>query len=369
MTGFSPSSPPERPAFQRALLRWYDRHKRDLPWRRNPTPYRVLISEFMLQQTRVETVIPYFRRFLKLFPSLRALARAPISRVLKAWAGLGYYARARNLHAVARIVCRELGGRIPRTREGLGRLPGLGPYTAGAVASIAFHQPVAALDGNVKRILERLFRGHGDFSRATGGKKSEEFLAGWIPPGRASEFNQALMDLGALICTPSSPRCSACPVFRFCASKGEIRGKKGAGRKSREEIWAVALVEKEGKFLLHRKEGRGLLAGLWQFPSVVVDRNGEKTEKCGDARRLLERYLREAFGLKTRMKIPLAEQEHSFTHIHVHLKPHLGCLARPGISFPRSRSVRWVRPSDFYRYPISTAMRKIAAQIPGAGPV
>jgi len=175
LSAFSRRPLPEKPAFQRALLRWYETHQRNLPWRRNANPYRTLVSEFMLQQTRVETVIPYFERFLKLFPTLPDLARARLPKILKAWAGLGYYARARNLHNAAKVICQELGGKIPGTKEELLRLPGFGPYTAGAVASLAFNQPVAALDGNVKRVLARLFPKHCDFSRLSVKKDSEEF--------------------------------------------------------------------------------------------------------------------------------------------------------------------------------------------------
>ncbi|NWF53565.1 MAG: A/G-specific adenine glycosylase [Syntrophaceae bacterium] len=359
----SRTSLPERPAFQRALLRWYETHQRSLPWRKNGNPYRILVSEFMLQQTRVETVIPYYERFLKRFPSLRDLAKAPLQEVLKAWAGLGYYARARNLHEAAKAIVREWGGKIPRTKEELLLLPGFGPYTAGAVASLAFHQPVPALDGNAKRVLGRLFPEQCDFSRMSAKKQADEFLAGWIPPRRAADFNQALMDLGAMVCIPSSPRCTACPVFRFCATKGKIPKKKRVVRKVREEIWAVALVEKDGKFLLHRKEGRGLLSGLWQFPSVAVEKNQGKRGNSQDPGKLLEKYLREDFGLETRIKTSLPEQEHLFTHIHALMKPYLGSLAGTRPSFPNSGSLRWVGASAFSRYPISTAMCKIAALV------
>ncbi|HEX7371231.1 MAG TPA: A/G-specific adenine glycosylase, partial [Thermodesulfobacteriota bacterium] len=273
LPALSRNSLPEKPAFQRAILRWYETHQRNLPWRRNADPYRILVSEFMLQQTRVETVIPYYQRFLALFPTLKDLARAPLQKVLKAWAGLGYYARARNLHRAGKTICREMGGKIPGTKEELLRLPGFGPYTAGAVASLAFNQPVAALDGNVKRVLGRLFPEFHDPRRALAKKDLEEFLGGWIPIGRASDFNQALMDLGATVCIPSRPRCSACPVLKFCAAKGELPDKKRTVRKFRKETWAVALVEREGRYLLHRNEAKGLLAGLWQFPKVAVEQN------------------------------------------------------------------------------------------------
>ena len=317
----------------------------------------------MLQQTRVETVIPYYQRFLALFPTLKDLARAPLQKVLKAWAGLGYYARARNLHDTAKVICRELGGKIPQTKNELLSLPGFGPYTAGAVASLAFNQPVAALDGNVMRVIGRLFPGLKDLRRASAKKYPEEFLEGWIPSGRASDFNQALMDLGAMVCIPSRPRCSACPALKFCPTKGELPEKKPGGRKSREETWAVALVERAGRYLLHRNEARGLLAGLWQFPKVVVDKNQAKEGGHKNLGKLLKKYLLEDFGLEVKMKGRLPEREYFFTHIHALMKPYLCSLTDPGNLPSPSKSIRWVKPSGFSRYPISTAMRKIAGHL------
>jgi A/G-specific adenine glycosylase len=315
----------------------------------------------MLQQTRVETVIPYYQSFLALFPTLKDLARAPLQKVLKAWAGMGYYARARNLHETAKVICRKLGGKIPATKKELLELPGFGPYTAGAVASLAFNQPVAALDGNVKRVLGRVFPQFKDSRRAPGKGEVEEFLEGWIPPGRASDFNQALMDLGATVCIPSSPRCSACPVLKFCATKGELPDKKPTVRKFRKETWAVALVERDGLFLLHRNEAQGLLAGLWQFPKVVAGKNQGKDSGREDPGELLKQYLLLDFGLRVKIKTHLPEQEHFFTHIHARMKPYLCSLIDGEHLPPLPKSVRWVKPSGFSRYPISTAMRKMAA--------
>jgi len=320
-----------------------------------------MVSEFMLQQTRVETVIPYYQRFLAFFPTLKDLARAPRQRVLKAWAGLGYYARARNLHRAAKTICRDLDGKIPGTKEELLRLPGFGPYTAGAVASLAFHQPVAALDGNVKRILGRLFPEFHDPRRAPAKKDLEEFLEGWIPRGRASDFNQALMDLGAAVCIPSRPKCSACPILKFCTTKGELPHKKPTVRKIRKEIWAIALVERDGRYLLHRNEPRGLLAGLWQFPKVVLDKRRGKDTTPKDPGKWLKKHLLQDFGLRVKIMSHLPEQESFFTHIHARMKPYLCIPIDPLILTLPPKSARWVKPSGFSRYPISTAMRKIAA--------
>ncbi len=317
----------------------------------------------MLQQTRVETVIPYFDRFLKLFPSLPALARAPLSRILKVWAGLGYYARARNLHAAARTICQDLGGKIPRTKEDLLRLPGFGPYTAGAVASIAFHQPVVALDGNVKRILERLFPKGNHHSGTASPKDLEKSLAEWIPAARASDFNQALMDLGAAICLPARPRCGACPVRRFCATQGERKEKKPAGKKFREETWAVALVQKDGKFLLHRNPDKGLLAGLWQFPKIVGEKRPGPPEEWEDPGKSLQQSIRKDFGLKIRVERPLAEEDYFFTHIHARMKPYLCSVRKSPPPPPLPKDARWVSPSSLGRFAISTAMRRMAKRI------
>ena len=310
----------------------------------------------MLQQTRVETVIPYFQRFLKLFPTLDLLAKAPLQKVLKAWAGLGYYARARHLHAAAGTICQALDGKIPSTREDLLKLPGFGPYTAGAVASLAFNQAVPALDGNAKRVLSRLFRDGGRSSWIPLKMEMAKFWEDWIPTSRASDFNQALMDLGAMICIPSQPRCSECPVKTFCLSKGAIRKKKSAAKRIREEKWAIALIEKDGRFLIHRNEGKGLLAGLWQFPTLVLTRYDGRNE-----RKALREFLREDFGLSVEIKAPFPEQPYFFTHIHATMKPYLCSLTKTVYSGRPPRTVRWIKPRSFTRYPVSTAMRKIEA--------
>jgi A/G-specific adenine glycosylase len=313
----------------------------------------------MLQQTRVEAVIPYFERFLRLFPTLPDLARASLPRVLKVWAGLGYYARARNLHAAARIICRDLGGKIPAGKEALLKLPGFGPYTAGAVASLAFNQPVAALDGNVKRVLSRLY-GTGSPAWANRKEEAEKFLEGLIPPGRASDFNQALMDLGAMICIPRQPRCRECAVRRWCSSRGAGPKKQPAARRFRKEIWAVALVEKDGRVLLHRKEGKGLLAGLWQFPVVVVGKD-HGAQGISAEKKALQADLKKNFGVRVKIQAPFAQQEYFFTHIHASMKPYLCDLGQKIPGGLSSKVLRWVKPNNFSRYPMSTAMRRIAA--------
>ncbi len=244
------------------LLAWFSRERRALPWREEPRdPYRVWISEVMLQQTRVDVVIPYFLRFVQRFPTLGALAAAPLDDVLALWSGLGYYSRARNLHRAALAAGRTL----PRTRDALLELPGFGPYTAAAVASLAFGEDVPLVDGNVARVMARLFRLDGD-ARAQAWSKAAELL----PPGRAGAFNEALMELGALICLPRTPRCGACPLALLCEGKdepGRFPAKKD--RKPRPLLlWrAVALRRRDGAVLLARRPEGALFAGLWDLPA------------------------------------------------------------------------------------------------------
>ena len=321
-----------------------------------------MVSEFMLQQTRVETVLPYYERFLRTFPTLQSLARASLQSVLKVWAGMGYYARARHLQAAARAILRRHAGMIPRTKKELLSLPGFGPYIAGAVASIAFHEPVAALDGNVKRVVSRVLGHREEISTSRQKKVLENSVGELIPSRQASAFNQALMDLGALICIPKHPRCPQCPIQSLCAWPGlEIQRKKRALKKIRKQIWAVALVEQDGRYLIHRKEGKALLAGLWQVPIVVLEEkiSGEVRQE----RKIIRGALRDNFGLRIKINGELPIKEHQFTHMHVTMKPFQCSLAETFPADKAPRDIHWVKPSHFSRYPISTAMAKIAALI------
>src|SRR5438067_13543889 len=253
--------------FSTKLLRWFRREKRVLPWRTEPRdPYRTWISEVMLQQTRVVVVIPYYQRFLKRFPTLDKLAEAPLDDVLALWSGLGYYSRARNLHKAAQAA----GGALPRTAAELRELPGFGPYTAAAVASLAFGEDVPLVDGNVARVLARVYALKGD-ARAQAWKIAEELL----PPTRAGEFNEALMELGATVCTPRNPRCDACPLRGGCgARRGGDPEEFPAARRKRVRptlVWAApALLRRDGSILLRRRGEGELFAGLWDLPSAPV---------------------------------------------------------------------------------------------------
>jgi len=268
--------------FQKALLRWFARHRRDLPWRHTPTPYRVWISEILLQQTRVRTALPYYERFIKRFPNLRSLARASEPEVLELWAGLGYYARARNLRRAAAMIVHRHHGRFPATQRELLSLPGIGRYTAGAILSIAFNQPEPIVDGNVRRLISRL---HGITRR-----RSEEYFwrqaTAWIPPDRASQFNQAVMELGALVCLPSGPLCAQCPVSGFC--EAGIRGiadripPPRSKRASQEVRLVLTVVECDGRVLLCTKQSMDFVPGDWGLPAAAIG-SGEMAQPAAHA--------------------------------------------------------------------------------------
>lgn len=254
------------------LLSWYRENKRDLPWRRTSDPYRIWVSEVMLQQTRVDTVIPYYERFISLFPTVEALANASIDQVIKAWEGLGYYSRARNLHQAAKVVKEKYHGKIPNELHEISKLKGIGSYTAGAILSIAFNKKVPAVDGNVLRVFSRLFALEDDISLSKTKKKMECIADLIIPEEAPGDFNQALMELGALICTPSSPQCLFCPVRPVCRAylhgmEEELPVKKK--QKSPKLLDVVMLIlQWENSWVVEKRTDKGLLAGLWGLPTV-----------------------------------------------------------------------------------------------------
>ena len=255
------------------LPAWYSPSARRMPWRtESPDPYQVLVSEIMLQQTRVETVKPYFTRFVAELPTFRALAEAPEEQLLKLWEGLGYYSRVRNLQKAARTVMKEYGGELPSDRERLLKLPGIGEYTAGAVASIAFGLPEPAVDGNVLRVCARLLNCHSPVTGLAFRKRIRERLKQIYPPGHAAEFTQSIMDLGAMICLPGAPRCGDCPLQEICLGfrSGDAPALPVRARppeRKKERLTVFLLHTKDGKTALRKRPDRGILAGLWEYPS------------------------------------------------------------------------------------------------------
>ena len=290
------------------LLDWYDQGHRDLPWRREPTAYRVWLSEIMLQQTRVEAVKPYFERFITALPDIEALSRVEEDTLLKLWEGLGYYNRARNLKKAAQLVMETYGGRMPQSYDKLLKLPGIGSYTAGAIASIAFGERVPAVDGNVLRVLSRLTMNEEDITRAETKQRTEQKLREAMPDKRAGDFNQALMELGATVCIPKgAPRCEVCPWESFClahkAGREEEFPKKSARAARSIEKKTILIVQDENKSALHKRPDTGLLAGMYEFPSLA----GHQTRKHVLA------YL-EALGLVPLKIEKLPPAKHIFSH-------------------------------------------------------
>lgn len=253
----------ERQRFRRLLLRWFDLHKRDLPWRQDRDPYRIWLSEIMLQQTRVNAVTDYYQNFLRRFPTIETLASAPESAVLAAWSGLGYYRRARMLHAAAKTIVREYKGELPKTAEGLRTLPGIGRYTAAAIASIAFHQPVALVDGNVERVLQRV---HG---RTLAGEALWRAAAELLAQRRPGDFNQAMMELGATVCLAQQPRCLLCPVAKLCATRGKLHVAGKETRQTTRQIHYAFACQEDLIFLVRRSKRATLMPGMWEFPEIA----------------------------------------------------------------------------------------------------
>jgi A/G-specific adenine glycosylase len=320
--------------FSRELLAWYRRGNRDLPWRKNRDPYRIWVSEIMLQQTRVDTVIPFYERFMANFPTVRALAEAPEEEVLKCWEGLGYYSRARNLQAGAKMVMELYNGIIPDDKEAVAGLKGVGPYTAGAIMSIAFNRPEPAVDGNVMRVLSRYFCLEDDIAKPKTRIGIEKLAGSLIPEGAAGDFNQALMELGALVCTPKSPSCLPCPVMEHCEARLAGRESelpiKTKAKPPRPEYRLAAIVEGSGehagKVLVRRRPDTGLLAQMWELPHMLREdiKNGwglvgvpKESREHAEA---ISRELEGETGLLVRPTGWFADADHVFSHIHWYMR-------------------------------------------------
>jgi A/G-specific adenine glycosylase len=342
--------------FQARLLDWFAAHRRDLPWRRSRDPYRIWVAEIMLQQTRIATVMPYFERFLSRLPDVKSLARARQDEVLKLWSGLGYYSRARNLHAAAKEIVARFASKFPRELEAALALPGVGRYTAAAVLSIAFDVPLAVLDGNVARVLARLGAIRGDLRAPRRWQDlattAQDLLAQQAP----GDWNQALMEMGETICTPQSPRCDVCPVARWCRARAlGLTQMIPAARKKRAsismKIAAAILRDPRGRTILVRDSGAHddvLFSRMWQFPAVEVARHA-KSE--------LTAHVRETLGIKVASLEALAEARHGVTFRNITLLPFLARVRR----LPRLPRTRILPFASLAQLPVSSATRKIAA--------
>lgn len=336
------------------LLAWYRQNKRSLPWRDHPIPYAVWVSEVMLQQTRVETVIPYFKRWLAKFPTVTALAEADEQDVLNLWEGLGYYSRARNLHKAAKVIVAEYDGELPKSALALQKLPGIGRYTAAAVASIAFGLDAAALDGNIRRVYARIF----NIDEPLGSTRAEKVF--WdlaemhLPHGEAGDYNQALMDLGAMICTPRKPRCDECPIQKHCEAYQldlqEMRPVPKVKKEVPHYVHAAAVIVQDGHVLLAQRPIDGLLGGMWEFPNARV---------TGDPADELSKVVQQSYQLEVNHLGFLAEVRHAYTHFKV-TEFAFHCEL---IQLSDQESLRWVDLEKLEDYPMGKIDRQIANKI------
>lgn len=356
----------ERPKFRTALLDWYDAHHRRLPWRETRDPYAIWVSEVMLQQTRVDTVISYYLRFLKAFANVRQLAAASQQAVLKNWEGLGYYARARNLHKAAQMIVNDHSGRLPVTHPEWMALPGVGPYIAAAVVSIAWDLPFAVVDGNVMRVLARLLRMDAPVNHS-GSRRLFQVAADELlerhDPGR---FNQAVMELGACVCHAMRPNCPLCPVGSICRARNagcvDQYPKRLPRAKAPLEHRAVGVLFKNDRILIVQRPLSGLLGGLWEFPNGVI----EKGEKGPDA---CHRQMIQQVGLDVLVDPkPIAELRHAYTHLRLELSAFRCRYLRGRVRRRGPVAHRWVRWNQLDRFPIPKAHLKLIGMLQQARP-
>ena len=360
-------------SFRQKLLAWYDENKRDLPWRRSKNPYHIWVSEIMLQQTRVDTVIPYYERFLEWFPTVESLANAPEERLLKAWEGLGYYSRVRNMQIAAQQIMSEFEGKFPSTYEGISSLKGIGPYTAGAISSIAFNLPQPAVDGNVMRVLARLFEVNHDIGNPSNRKIFQAMMEVLIDPDRPGDFNQALMDLGSDIEAPVNPRPEESPVKEFSAAyqHGTMdRYPIKAPKKKPIPIYLKALVvqNSQGQFLLEKNESEKLLAGFWHFPLIEVDEFSDQTQDLDLFSQVAESILQlgpspqESFEQDYDLEVDWQDLRfEEVKHVFSHRKWHIQIIAGQVTEAQEyvDREVLWLSPEEFINYPLAKPQQKI----------
>ncbi|GAB4450686.1 MAG: A/G-specific adenine glycosylase [Anaerolineae bacterium] len=347
---------------RRRLLSWYHANARNLPWRNETDPYRVWVSEVMLQQTQVVTVVPYYHRFLAQFPTVQALAAAPLDEVLKQWQGLGYYARARNMHRAAQKIVDAFAGQLPRSSAELRRLPGFGAYTAGAVASIAFGEVVPAIDGNVKRVLARLFALDGDPARGETARQLQQHAAALVDPAAPGDWNQAVMELGATVCLPRNPRCIDCSLRENCQAHAHgiehTLPRKAARKPLPHYHVTAAVIRRDGLVLIAQRPPEGMLGGMWEFPGGKQE-PGESLPQC------LRREIREELGVEIEVGEPVTVVKHSYTHFKITLHA-FACRLVSGT--PQRLGVadwRWITPAQFDDFAFPRTDRQIIDALNG----
>lgn len=353
---------PEPKRMAKALLAWYARQGRSLPWRDSRDPYRIWISEIMLQQTQAKRGAEYFTRWIGRFPDIASVAEAGEEEILSMWEGLGYYSRAVNAHKAARVVTRDLDGEFPRTREGLESLPGVGAYTAGAILSMAFGLDEPAVDANAVRVITRLFDVDAPPAGSSGKARIEALARDMIPPGKAAEINQALMDLGSLICRPKSPRCESCPLNEDCQARflGVVadRPLRPAAMKTTPVLMVTGVLRHQGLFFVQKRPAQGVWASLWEFPGGRIE-NGE-TPEAG----IIREYAEET-GFSVEVADGLGVIRHAYTRYRVTMHA-FSLRLRQAPAAPRltaATEYSWAGPEELERLPMPSAQRKLMLRL------
>jgi len=340
---------------QTLLLGWYRDNHRQLPWRETKDPYAIWVSEVMLQQTQVSTVVPYYDRFMARFPTMMDLAGADQEQILKLWEGLGYYARARNLHKASQVVVDQFDGQVPADEKLFKSLPGVGDYIAAAVLSIAFGLSLAVVDGNVKRVLSRLCTMDAPVNHSSSHKQFQAVADRLLERSQPAVFNQAVMELGALVCTPGTPRCTGCPLVRHCRALENDSIAHYPRRIKTKPVpthhIAVGVVEKEDRLLITRRKPEGLLGGLWEFPGGKVENNETGPAAC-------IREIKEETGLEVTISSHLTRIKHAYTHFKIEMDVYLCRYVAGQVELAGPVDHRWIRPSEIDDYPFPKANLK-----------
>lgn len=348
--------------FRSRLLEWYDKNKREMPWRDCDNPYKTWISEIMLQQTRVDQATPYFNRFMEQFPTVYDLAGADQQDVLKVWEGLGYYSRARNLHDASKTVVNEFDGKVPDSFEEIKKLKGVGPYTASAVLSIAFSKPHAVVDGNVIRVLTRYLGIEKDIRSTKTKNTIQDEADRLIDSNRPGDFNQAIMELGATVCAPSNPDCDECPINADCVAyktvkTDEIPYKSPAKKRPHHHI-GVGIIQEEDRVLIALRPEDAMLGGLWEFP-------GGKQKEDEELPETVVRELKEELGIEATIERPLMKLDHAYSHFKITLHAYI-CNLKSGDPKPKtSQQIKWVPVKELDEYPFPKANRKLTEKLMG----
>ena len=346
--------------FRKRLLIWYDKHKRKMPWRDCENPYKTWISEIMLQQTRVDQAIPYFHRFMERFPTVYELAEADQQEVLKIWEGLGYYSRARNLHHAAKSVVSDFNGKIPDNDKDIRKLKGVGPYTASAVLSIAYSRPHAVVDGNVLRVLTRYLGIEDDIRSSRTKNTIQEAADELLDHNRPGDFNQAMMELGATVCTPSNPECEVCPINADCTAYSTLKTdsipyKSPAKKRPHHQI-GVGIIKAENEVLIALRPEDAMLGGLWEFPGGKQKEDEKITET-------VIRELKEELGVEVAISKPFMKLDHAYSHFKITLHAYI-CELKDGKPEPKtSQQIQWVPVSELHRFPFPKANRKLTEKL------